>query len=126
MGSVIHAYHFDPVKLQHTKNRRPLLIKGEPKVIQLDNGEAEINNLKLIKCDGREFICTVDMQANVRMIFLSNLDRELIKFSNVYEGIQDNSTWSLCGSPTNPPRVVVGSNSHKVSVFNLNNPGKRI
>jgi WD40 repeat protein len=47
------------------------------------------------------------------------LDRECIKFKNVYPEKRDNSTWSLCGSVTNPPRVVVGSNAHKVTVFNL-------
>lgn len=53
------------------------------------------------------------------MIYLDNLDREHIKFKNVYAGIGDNSTWSLDGSTKNPPRVVVGSNAHKVTVFDL-------
>ncbi len=73
----------------------------------------------MIRCDGKGFICTVDFGANVRMLFLDNLDRECIKFKNEYSGKDDNSTWSLCGASTNPPRVVVGSNAYKVTVFNL-------
>jgi hypothetical protein len=44
-------------------------------ILNLDNDDEDINNLKLIKCDGREFICTVDYGANVRMLFLDNLTR---------------------------------------------------
>ena len=64
-------------------------------------------------------MCTVDMEGNVRMLFLDNLQRECIKFTNVYDNVEDNSTWSLCGSGVGVPRVVVGSNAHKVTVFNL-------
>jgi len=88
-------------------------------IIDLQNDFEGINNLKLIRCDDREFICTVDYGANVRMLFLDNLKRECIKFKNVYPNKADNSTWSLCGSSVNPPRVVVGSNAFKVTVFDL-------
>jgi WD40 repeat protein len=33
--------------------------------------------------------------------------------------ISDNSTWSVDGASINPPRVAVGSNTHKVTVYNL-------
>jgi WD40 repeat protein len=59
------------------------------------------------------------------MLFLENLfEKECIKLKNVFENVEDNSTWSLSGSITNPPRIVVGSNSHKISVFNLQNGSK--
>lgn len=93
-------------------------------MIHLHNDGEGINNLKLIRCDGREFVCTVDFGGNVRMLFLDNLKRECIKFKNVYPEKEDNSTWSLDGSSVNPPRVVVGSNAHKVTVFNLQNGQK--
>ena len=99
-------------------------ISGTPAIISLDNNEESINNLKLIKCDGNEFVCTVDYGGNVRMLWLNNLQREFIKFKNIYPSKNDNSTWSLCGSAVNPPRVVVGSNAHMVTVFNLTNGAK--
>ena len=111
----LHVYQFEHQKLRYGAKE----IRGPPKIIDIDNDGHEINNLKLVRCDDKEFICTVDFGANVRMIFLQNLDRECIKFKNVYQGKPDNSTWSLCGSAMNPPRVVVGSNAHKVTVFNL-------
>lgn len=55
-------------------------------MVNLENDNHEINNLKLINCDEKEFICTVDYGANVRMIFLDNLTRECIKFKNEYAG----------------------------------------
>lgn len=116
----LHVYRFEHQKLRFGDK----VIKGQPKVINIQNEGHEINNLKLIRCDEKEFICTVDSGANVRMIFLQNLDRECIKFKNIYPDKPDNSTWSLCGSPTNPPRVVVGSNAHKVTVFNLQSGDK--
>ena len=61
----------------------------------------------------------MDFGGNVRMLWLENMDRECIKFKNVYPDKHDNSTWSLCGSSTDPPRVVVGSNAYNVTVFNL-------
>lgn len=97
---------------------------GRPAVISLDNNGESINNLKLVRCDGNEFVCTVDYGGNVRMLWLSNLQRECIKFKNVYSGKPDNSTWSLCGAAVNPPRVVVGSNAHMVTVFNLTTGAK--
>ena len=112
------VFKFDFHKLKFSQ--QPLEIKGNPYyTISLDNDDEAINNLKLIKCDGREFVCTVDFGGNVRMLFLDNLQRECIKFKNEYPSCSDNSTWSLCGASTNPPRVVVGSNAHKVTVFNL-------
>jgi WD40 repeat protein len=34
----------------------------------------------------------------------------------MYEGHEDNGTWSLSASKTLPPRIAVGSNAHKVTV----------
>jgi hypothetical protein len=53
------------------------------------------------------------------MLYLEDLDKDPIKFSNIYPHTNDNSTWSVTGSLVNPPRVAVGSNSHNVTVFNL-------
>lgn len=53
------------------------------------------------------------------MLYLEDLFKDPIKFHNYYPECNDNSTWSLSGSQVNPPRVVVGSNAHRVSVYNL-------
>ena len=56
------------------------IVIGKPKIIYLENQNESINNLKLIKCDNKEFVCTVDFGGNVRMLFLENLfDKECIK-----------------------------------------------
>ena len=116
----LHVYKFDRHVLKFGQSQGgQVKILGEPLILDLQNDGEGINNLKLIRCDNREFICTVDFGANVRMLFLDNLQRECIKFKNVYAGKEDNSTWSLCGSMVNPPRVVVGSNAYKVTVFDL-------
>jgi WD40 repeat protein len=113
------VFLFDHRKLKFSQDDQKL-INGPPiHRIDLKNNGEEINNLRLIKCDDREFVCTVDFGGNVRMLFLDNLTRECIKFENVYPECEDNSTWSLCGASVNPPRVVVGSNAHKVTIFNL-------
>ena len=92
------------------------------KVIDLLNEDSEINNVRLVTCAEREFIVTVDMDASVRMVYLDDLDKDPIKFTNTYPWAQDNSTWSVDGSSVPgefPPRVVVGSNAHSLTVFNL-------
>ena len=116
VDSLLHVYLFDYNKLKYTSVNKG--ITGDPAHV-IDLNCDEINNLKLIQCDGREFVSTVDFEGNVRMLFLDNLSRECIKFKNVYPQCQDNSTWSLSGSSVNPPRVVVGSNAYKVTIFNL-------
>jgi len=59
------------------------------------------------------------------MLFLADLDKEPIKFSNIDAHNDDNSTWSVDGSSYNPPRVAVGSNTHHVSVYNLQTGAKQ-
>ena len=58
------------------------------------------------------------------MLYLDDLFKDPIKFHNLYNHTNDNSTWSLSGSKVNPPRVVVGSNAHTVTVMNLQNSTK--
>ena len=53
------------------------------------------------------------------MFYLKDLDRDPFKYSNIINTTNDNSTWSVDGSTTNPPRVAVGSNTHKVTVYDL-------
>lgn len=53
------------------------------------------------------------------MLYLEDLLKDPIKFTNHYSSSPDNSTWSLSGSQVNPPRIVVGSNAHKVTIFDL-------
>ena len=72
-GSVLHVYDFDFKSMMYEES--PSLECGPKYILNLDNDDEDINNLKLIKCDGREFICTVDFGANVRMLFLDNLTR---------------------------------------------------
>ena len=81
-----------------------------------------MNNVRLVACAEREFVVTVDFAAHVRMIYLDDLDKDPIKFSNEYPWAQDNSTWSVDGNSVPgelPPRVVVGSNAHSLTIFNL-------
>ena len=78
--------------------------------------------MRLVTCAEREFIVTVDYDAHVRMLYLDDLDKDPIKFTNEYAWAQDNSTWSVDGSSVPgllPPRVVVGSNAHSLTIFNL-------
>lgn len=75
--------------------------------------------MRLVTCGGKEFIVTVDDGGYVRMLFLEDLFKDPIKFHNYYASSDDNTTWSVTGSSVNPPRVAVGSNAHKVTVFDL-------
>ena len=58
------------------------------------------------------------------MFYLKDLEREPFKHSNLIATTQDNSTWSVDGAKVNPPRVAVGSNTHKVTVYNLQTGNK--
>jgi hypothetical protein len=79
------VFKFDFNLLKMASQNGPTCIRGEPHhVIDLNNDNQPINNLKLIRCDEREFVSTVDFGGNVRMLFLDNLIREQIKFENVY------------------------------------------
>lgn len=53
------------------------------------------------------------------MLYLKDVEKDPFKFSNIIESIDDNSTWSVDGASVNPPRVCVGSNTHKVTVYDL-------
>ncbi|CDW75675.1 wd40 repeat-containing protein [Stylonychia lemnae] len=78
-----------------------------------------INNMRLIKCDENEFLAIVDMNGQGRMLFLNNLDRDPMKFSNINVQKDDNSTWSIDGSQQLPPRIVVGSNTYQCTVYDM-------
>jgi hypothetical protein len=56
-----------------------------------------INNMKIVRTKSYDFIVTVDDAACVRMVYLDDLSKQPLKFSNVYPDKQDNSTWSLDG-----------------------------
>jgi WD40 repeat protein len=79
--------------------------------------------MKLISCVGQEFLVTVDMGGNMRMLYLRDLNREPSKYSNITPQ-PDNSTWSVDGAAVAPPRVAVGSNTHNVTVYDLSTGGK--
>jgi WD40 repeat protein len=64
------------------------------------------------------------MAGQVRMLYLKDLDREPSKFSNINPTTDDNSTWSVDGAQVNPPRVAVGSNTFKVTVYDLSSGEK--
>ena len=73
----LHVYELDPFAGE--------LIADRPaKVIDLRNGGSEVNNVRLVACAEREFIVTVDFAAHVRMIYLDDLDKDPIKFTNEY------------------------------------------
>ncbi len=78
----------------------------------------------MISCEGQEFLVTVDMAGQVRMLYLKDLERDPFKYSNIITSTGDNSTWSVDGSLQNPPRIAVGSNTHKVTVYNLQTGNK--
>ena len=68
---------------------------------------------------------TVDMAGQLRMFYLKDIEREPFKYSNIDQTTNDNSTWSVDGSGINPPRVAVGSNTHKVTVYDLSSGQKQ-
>lgn len=87
--------------------------------VDLVNEGNEVNNMRLVVCADREFVVTVDDGAYVRMVYLDDLQHDPIKFRNLYSHTHDNSTWSVDGSRSFPPRVVAGSNAFSLTVFNL-------
>lgn len=112
----LHVYSLDPYSAEINRDQ-PV------KIIDLRNAGSEVNNVRLVACAEREFVVTVDFAAHVRMVYLDDLDKDPIKFTNEYPWAQDNSTWSVDGSsvPSEglPPRVVVGSNAHSLTIFDL-------
>jgi WD40 repeat protein len=58
------------------------------------------------------------------MLYLKDLERAPFKYSNLVTTGNDNSTWSVDGASHNPPRVAVGSNSFKVTVYDLTSGSK--
>ena len=58
------------------------------------------------------------------MFYLQDIERDPFKHSNIDPSTNDNSTWSVDGASVNPPRVAVGSNTHKVTVYNLQTGNK--
>lgn len=113
--SKLYCYQLDPLA-------GTIVPDEPPKIIDLRNEDSEINNVRLVTCAEREFVVTVDFAAHVRMLYLDDLDKDPIKFKNEYAWAGDNSTWSVDGSSVPgslPPRVVVGSNAHSLTIFNL-------
>lgn len=108
--SKLIVHELDPITLE---------VKGQLKVVGLQNQENLINNIRLVTCAEADFIVTVDDGAFVRMFYLDDLDRDPIKFTNKAPYVTDNSTWSCDGTGSQPPRVVVGSNAHTISVIDL-------
>jgi hypothetical protein len=111
----LRVYELDP----HTAS----IVSDQYQEIDLLNEDNLINNIRLVTCADREFIVTVDDGAYVRMVYLDDLTKDPIKFRNIYNHTNDNSTWSVDGSSSSqfgfPPRVAVGSNAHSMTVFNL-------
>lgn len=79
--------------------------------------------MRLISCDGKEFLTTVDMKGQMRMLYIKDLTKDPFKYSNNASELEDNSVWSVDGSRINPPRVAVGSNTHRVTIFDLTTGG---
>lgn len=75
--SKLFVYALDPFSAEIIKEERV-------KTIDLCNGGSEINNVRLVTCAEREFIVAVDFEAHVRMIYLDDLDKDPIKFTNTY------------------------------------------
>eukprot|EP00347_Sterkiella_histriomuscorum_P017311 403349870 len=114
----LYVYKLDPVTFKITNQNKFTKLN-------LQSDEAEINNIKLITCNQNQFIVTVDNDGHGRMFFLENLDKDPIKFNNVSARYADNSCWSVDGSQTLPPRVVVGSNTHNCNVYDLSTGDKQ-
>ena len=51
-------------------------------IINLNNNNSIINNIRLVTCAQVDFIITVDEGSFVRMFYLDDLNREPIKFTN--------------------------------------------
>ena len=73
----LHVYGLDPFSAE-------IIADQPPKIIDLINGGSDINNIRLVACADREFVVTVDFAAHVRMIYLDDLDKDPIKFTNEY------------------------------------------
>jgi hypothetical protein len=52
------------------------------KTLNLNNNNSTINNIRLVTCATVDFVITVDDGSFVRMIYLDDLNREPIKFTN--------------------------------------------
>jgi WD40 repeat protein len=115
VNSKLRVYELDPLSAS--------IVSTTFYEIDMLNDGALINNLRLITCAEREFLVSVDDGAFVRMVYLDDLNKDPIKFRNIYSHTNDNSTWSVDGSSASqfghPPRVVVGSNAHSLTIFNL-------
>lgn len=73
----LHVYSLDPMAAE--------VVRDVPvKIIDLRNGGSEVNNVRLVDCADREFVVTVDFEAHVRMVYLDDLDKDPIKFTNEY------------------------------------------
>jgi WD40 repeat protein len=108
--SKLHVFELDTLTMK---------LGDKSKVIDLRNEDSSINNIRLVTCSDVDFLVCVDMGAHVRMFYLDNLDRDPIKFQNIAQHTDDNSTWSCDGVGSVPPRVVVGSNAHTISIMDL-------
>ena len=69
------------------------------------------------ECGEKEYVISVDMGAYIRMFDLDDLNKEPIKYRNMYQEANDNSTWSMDIHPSLPPLLAVGSNSFNISVI---------
>lgn len=71
-----------------------------------------INQIKLFSYANYEILVSVDMSGIVNIFNTQNLKNPPIMLSNVYEEIEDCSTWSLDGHIGGAQKfIVVGSNS---------------
>ena len=75
-----------------------------------------VNNLKIEKVNQEEMLVVVTMDSRVIMYWLYDLERPPVVFSNFDSNFYDNSTWSVSAKGG---VLAVGSNSHTISVWDL-------
>ncbi|KAN0009008.1 hypothetical protein ACTFIU_008898 [Dictyostelium citrinum] len=79
----------------------------------MDTMEMTINQIRLGILDGEEVLVSVDEGGFVRIIFVNDFDREVIRLYN--HGV---STWGIALCPSKP-LIAVSANSHKITIWNL-------
>ncbi|KAM9940863.1 hypothetical protein ACTFIT_007386 [Dictyostelium discoideum] len=83
------------------------------KTFAMDTMEMTINQIRLGILDGEEVLVSVDEGGFVRIIFVNDFEREVIRLYN--HGV---STWGIAICPSKP-LIAVSSNSHKITIWNL-------
>eukprot|EP01118_Nematostelium_gracile_P018843 TRINITY_DN8520_c0_g1_i1.p1 TRINITY_DN8520_c0_g1~~TRINITY_DN8520_c0_g1_i1.p1 ORF type:complete len:279 (-),score=50.61 TRINITY_DN8520_c0_g1_i1:763-1599(-) len=89
-------------------------VKNPLTKIELDKGDSPINQIKIDLLDGNiPVLMTVDDGGEIRIIFIEDLQRKFLYFTN--HGI---STWG-CSISNSGLKIGVSANSHDITIWDL-------